>query len=59
MVRGLVRPGGDLLVISLFRVEKAREEAKELPTVTWVISDISQGTGLLAVYLQTSLKAQF
>ena len=31
--RGLVRPAWDLLVINLFSVEKAREEAKELPTV--------------------------
>ena len=31
MGRALVRPGGDLLVINLLRVEKARDEAKELP----------------------------
>ena len=33
VVRGLVRGGWDLLVISLFNVEKARDEARELPTV--------------------------
>ena len=32
-MRGLARGGWDLLVISLFSVEKARDEAKELPGV--------------------------
>ena len=36
----MVRPGGDLLVINLFRVEKARDEARELPGKVSVISYI-------------------
>ena len=61
VVRGLVRGGWDLLVISLFNVEKARDEARELPTVRRYqfydgVRVMVSGWDLS--YLQTSLKAR-
>ena len=61
VVRGLVRGGWDLLVISLFNVEKARDEARELPTVRRY--QFYDGVRLMVSgwdlsYLQTSLKAR-
>ena len=60
-MRGLVRGGWDLLVISLFNVEKARDEARELPTVRRY--QFYDGVRLMVSdwdlsYLQTSLKAR-
>ena len=56
VLRGLARAGWDLLVINLFSVEKARDEARELPTVD-TLSVTSESLGVS--YLQTSLEAQF
>ena len=58
VVRGLARAGWDLLVINLFSVEKARDEAKELPTV-YTLSVTSESVGVGGSYLQTFLEVQF